>query len=301
LQGKKESQSIAIGKEITSYLSNKVFPSLISIFLCGPSNNEKAKESNIRNIIRDQLKNYKYIYSFQVFYPEDIFMDFIYGHEGDNLLELENRLACSVDHVVIILKGPGALVELGAFSNNDLMKDKLVIINDIKEKKSKSFINYGVIRYLEKRTDSRVLWYDISAFGSENSKEEIGKGIIKEIIAKQKIFQTEKIQCNLFHMVLVMLCIIIIFDPIDKDFLVKIIRASNIYNETNDEWLSRTALNFIINKKMAIYFNKKYCITETGAGYIKKIFASQGKQEDLNRKIQNLRFKSLNITLRTKR
>jgi len=54
-----------------------------------------------------------------------MFIEFILGHQKQDLLTLENLLADSVNTVVILLQSPGTFTELGAFTNYEKLTEML--------------------------------------------------------------------------------------------------------------------------------------------------------------------------------
>ncbi|MFC1751068.1 retron St85 family effector protein [Pseudomonadota bacterium] len=93
---------------------------------------------------------------FELFRPEEITTwqeDSVFK----NLVDFETELAAICSLVVIILESPGSIAELGAFSQLDELRAKLVVIKCSKfsERENKSsFINLGILRHI-KETNSR--------------------------------------------------------------------------------------------------------------------------------------------------
>lgn len=86
------------------------------------------------------------------------------GHKG-NLLDVEQLVSDFSDCVLIVLESPSSFAELGAFSN-DILRKKLVVINDEKFKYSESFINLGPIAAIEEATGpERIVYYNMSHSG----------------------------------------------------------------------------------------------------------------------------------------
>ena len=92
-----------------------------------------------------------------VYYPEELFEELIRGKGGFDLLSLENLLAQSVHVIVIVLESPGAIAELGAFTNHPQLSNRLVVVVDKKFRKARSFIALGPIRYLKRSTLSLAI------------------------------------------------------------------------------------------------------------------------------------------------
>lgn len=86
------------------------------------------------------------------------------GHKG-NLLDVEKLISEFSDYVLIVLESPSSFAELGAFSN-DILRKKLVVINDEKFKYSESFINLGPIAAIKEATcPERIVYYNMSHSG----------------------------------------------------------------------------------------------------------------------------------------
>lgn len=148
----------------------------ISIFLCGGAS---GAEQEVRRILGADLVSVKSPYRYSVFYPEDMFVELILGHQKLDLLKLENLLARSVSAVVILLQSPGTIAELGAFSNHEQLKNKLVVVVEPRYKKSQSFIGTGPIRHLTKETTSRVLFLEMC----KSNMDELSKRVAESVRA----------------------------------------------------------------------------------------------------------------------
>lgn len=88
------------------------------------------------------------------------FQDWLEHSNVDNLIDFEIVLADMASSVVLIVEGPGAYAELGSFSIIESISRKLITIFNMNTVIDKSFINLGVIKYLEdnKRTILRYRW-----------------------------------------------------------------------------------------------------------------------------------------------
>ena len=72
-----------------------------------------------------------------------------------NLIELELELAAISSLVVIILESPGAIAELGAFSQLEEFNKKIIVILS-SEYNPDSFIRLGILRHIEKFNSGAV-------------------------------------------------------------------------------------------------------------------------------------------------
>lgn len=126
----------------------------IDLFLCGGASS-KINASN-RDLLRKRLeKNDK----LSIFYPEDMFMELLSRKKYD-LFTLENFLAENSDLIMIVCESPGSFTELGAFTSNDKILDKLVVLIQKKYKNDKSFIMQGPVRYIESKNKNNVIYFN---------------------------------------------------------------------------------------------------------------------------------------------
>lgn len=173
----------------------------LNIFLCGAST---AKRNSIRDLLNNEFKKDA---KFNSVFPEYLFAS-LYGRGGYNLLELEDELANYVDVIILPLEGIGAYCELGAFSVNKDLLPKIIAINNVVFKKSKSFINHGPIDLIKKYNQNNLLYYKLG-------KEE---DVVPKVVAKIKSRRSHKELSydleNLFNLSRYMLYVIAMFQPI---------------------------------------------------------------------------------------
>lgn len=128
------------------------------IFLCGGASHKQRK--SLRDKLKPLLeKNRKYKMPISVFYPEDLLIEALNKSKNDDLLSYERFLADNSHIIVIICESPGALVELGAFVNNEYTVNKVIAAVDKRHVKEKSFIMLGPIKYLKKIGNNNVVEY----------------------------------------------------------------------------------------------------------------------------------------------
>lgn len=126
----------------------------IDLFLCGGASNK----TNISN--RDQLrKRLEKNNKLSIFYPEDMFMELLSRKKYD-LFTLENFLAENSDLIMIVCESPGSFTELGAFTSNRKILDKLIVLIQKRYKNDKSFIMQGPIRYIESYNKNHVIYFN---------------------------------------------------------------------------------------------------------------------------------------------
>jgi hypothetical protein len=133
------------------------------VFLCG-ANIDKDTPSQRRKILLDfASKNLPYA---KLFLAESIFK--IIDAEGgkSNLLDIENDLSDFADYVVLILESESTFCELGAFSVNNKLRKKLVVINDSQHIGKPSFINLGPIKAIQEMSSgNNILPYKMDIDG----------------------------------------------------------------------------------------------------------------------------------------
>lgn len=167
--------------ELASALDNQVFQRIRlttpAVFLVGAA---KFAPTSLRDQLREELAGKPRIPGFDVYYPEDLFDELLHGGEkGADLLELENILAENVHAIVIVLESPGAIAELGAFSNHDRLRNRLVVVVDKKYRRARSFVMLGPVNYLRRKTGSRVVFHDFSQPELHKLGEDVRSGVRK--------------------------------------------------------------------------------------------------------------------------
>ena len=96
----------------------------------------------------------------------------------DDLLELEEHLAGLSACILLIVEGPGAVAELGAFSQIPLLQDKLVVVVDRHHFKQQSFIRNGPVEQLRRLNIGKVLSYPWLAEPIGESPREIDPSLL---------------------------------------------------------------------------------------------------------------------------
>lgn len=95
---------------------------------------------------------------YEIFCPEEIQAWNVDG-VFKNLMDFESALASICSLVVIILESPGALAELGAFSQLPDLSKKLIVINSSEYHGNNSFINLGILRFISEDHATGVKTY----------------------------------------------------------------------------------------------------------------------------------------------
>ena len=134
-------------EQVSKIIKERIFiprsKSKVTVFLCG------GKLTDIENARSKMANIFKKYSRYELLYPEDLFDDLLAGQGQHSLMKLENILADSVDSIVLFPESPGSFAELGAFSNNEQLARKMVVVGNQKFKSDKSFINYGPNRLIK--------------------------------------------------------------------------------------------------------------------------------------------------------
>lgn len=314
-----ENKENGIIREISHLINNHIFSKLnyknYNIFLVGAG---KENPNSIRDIIRKELTEWQYINRMDVYYPEELFEELMKNKPYFDLLSLENILAKSVHAIVIILESPGSIAELGAFSNHNLLQDKLVVIVDKKYKNKKSFINYGLLRFLGK-TKSRIIFHDFSDlnFNVLDNIDELMSSI-KKYMRSQKfiekvrksirdISEKVKIDNTVSNPILAqyfLLSAIYIMEPIKKEkinLMLQSIISEGIRDSIDKpsiEIIFHSALNILLLRKEVSLRDEKYYLTQTGINRLYQSSNLYNGRADFEENLDDMRIKLLNSTLR---
>lgn len=263
----------------------------ISLFLCGGSQQQQAE---FRRILGKEIASVKSKYMYSVYYPEDMFVELVLGHQRQDLLNLENMLAESVHCVIILLQSPGTLTELGAFANHERLRDKLIVIVDPEHRRKQSFISHGPIRSLLRKTRSKVLY---SRMDSSNLD-----ALVKQLTeAARDIARNSSRTSDLSNPVLsygFYMALIYVFDPIPRYVVFDILRVIQADRQDIAMAAAETVLNRLISERKVICDKENLSITEKGIDSL--IYNSRTKKKSMSilSLLSGLRMEALNLTLR---
>ncbi|XTZ61642.1 retron St85 family effector protein [Aeromonas salmonicida subsp. pectinolytica] len=113
-----------ISEVIKKHIFVPVNQKKVTVFLCGADiKNKTTARSKMASIFSKYPR-------YELLYPEDIFDDLLAGQGKFSLLELENILADSVDSIVMFPESPGSFAEIGAFSNNKELANKIIVLSN---------------------------------------------------------------------------------------------------------------------------------------------------------------------------
>lgn len=130
----------------------------LAVFLCGAS--VENHESLRRKLKKAMLAGSRGGRRVQIYYPEDLYSQLLFDPKMADLLSLENKLATNADAVVVVTESIGAICELGAFANSDLLRPKLVAVIDEQHRSRRSFIISGPVKLLVGLDKQHVVFHD---------------------------------------------------------------------------------------------------------------------------------------------
>lgn len=287
-----------ISKADCNRISNKIrddiykpaFNLKTTVFLCGADITQKDK---IRYKIAIALQ--KWFWS-DIIYPEDLFDELLYSSKTKDLLSLEGLLADSVDAIVLIPESPGSFAELGAFANDEKLRNKLICVVDEKYKKDKSFINQGPLRLVKKANQHGLIFID-----PNNIEEEIDK-LISSLRKMKRTSAKGGDRISLLQVENFLLPSIYLLEPVSMDTLVNLV-ATATDDDLNSFQTTTTALTILIKKKQIQLMSDGYKLTVLG---LETFFAFQKTKSRIKRQdeiieIDNLRLEILNLKNRKKK
>lgn len=264
---------------------------VLSIFLCGGNTPEVA---TLRRTIGDHLTGIRSTYRYSVYYPEDMFIELILGHQRQDLLALEDLLATGVNAVAILLGSPGTFTELGAFANHTAIRQKLVVVIEPKHKRERSFINYGPIRMLKSKTSSQILYMPMDEKHALNIAHQIA-GAVREIsqhVAPSRDL-LNPIACYDFY-----LAMIYIFDPIQECHIREIVTMLAGPTSPRAITVAETVLNSLVNERKMMRDGSRLSTTRQGAEALLYHGRTKKAAAEVSNCLSALRLQVLTLTLR---
>lgn len=255
---------------ISQIVRDKVFVPInkrkATIFLCGADiKNKKTYRYKMAALFGKSLK-------FELLYPEDLFEDLLAGQGTYSLLELENILARSVDAIVLFPESPGSFTELGAFSNNEALAKKMIVLISNKYKSDKSFVNYGPVRLIRKNKSGKVVIFSEVDLEGGLESDVLFKKITKYIREIRLNNPVKKDVTNLLEVEYFILPCIYLIDGVDNVKLYKLVQHAGYDNKLLSEIATKSALGKLIRDRMITRTSGGYKVTPLGASYVQNRF-----------------------------
>ena len=289
-----EANCVKLSKKIRDDIYRPAYSFKTTIFLCGADISQKDM---MRYTIAEALKSRRlYWYYFDIVYPEDIFDELLFGSRSSDLLSLEGLLADSVDAIVLIPESPGSFAELGAFANDEKLRQKLICIIDKKYKKDKSFINQGPLKLVKQANRNGIIYVD-----PNNIENEIDR-LIVALKKVKKVSSKKSDRISLLQLDNFLLPSIYLLEPVSKETLVTIV-SSATDDTINSYQTTTTALTILTKKRQIELTINGYKLTKLGIENFLSFRKTRSriKKQDETIEIDNLRLEILNLKYRKKK
>lgn len=246
-------------KELAKVIRDEVYYDFYTykktVFLCGAG---KATENSVRQAVDAYLREGSFFYKFDVFYPEDLFDELLFGPNHTDLLTLENVLAESVDAIVIAVESYGAVAELGVFSSNQKLRQKLVCIVNAQYRRDKSFINYGPLRLMRDLKEGVIVFADFPL--ADEALETIKKAISKVALSTTKKTTVDNVlQTHLF----VLACIYLL-EPVERSAIEELVKHASGQDYSKSSVLAAGALSILSKGREVILRPEGYRLSDLG-------------------------------------
>jgi len=169
------------------------------IFFCGGIvlKDNSLPPTSVRDIVLRKLFCDAPDLCTKIIQAEDI-QEWLHFGVYKDLMLFEQHLASLANIIVLFVESPGSIAELGAFSFNEHIEDKLLIFIKEHDYIEKSFISLGPIKYLKDKYDSVKVypWKTETALTSEEIQIRIVldsmEGITEDIISDIKFVYNSK-------------------------------------------------------------------------------------------------------------
>ncbi len=240
----------------------------VTVFLCG---GELSNSQNARSKMAEIFSKYP---RYELLYPEDMFDDLLAGQGQHSLLKLETILADSVDSIVLFPESPGSFAELGAFSNNEALAKKMVVVSSNKFKSDKSFINYGPNRLIKSSKTGKVLNISYADLSDDEGKYKIYRRINDHVTNIRKNHPVEKNVTNILETEHFILPCIYLLDSVDNLSLFKLMKFATSQDESLSQIATRSALGRLVKKRFITKASSGYQVTSIGGEYVRSTFKS---------------------------
>lgn len=119
--------------------------------------------------------------SFEFVRPEEI-TDWQIDGTYENLMDFERDLAGVCSLVVIVLESPGAIAELGAFSQLEDLRHRLLVFISSDFHNDDSFIRLGILRHIESAKEGSVRAYSWGAPSERGGSLEVASDILNDML-----------------------------------------------------------------------------------------------------------------------
>ncbi|HEX7478526.1 MAG TPA: retron St85 family effector protein [Polyangiales bacterium] len=229
------------------------------VFLCGAAT---GKRTSVRERLAAALTAHSR-HSTLVYYPEKLFDELLTGVGRHDLLSLENLLAEGVTAIVVVLESPGAMTELGAFANHDQLRKKLIVVQDKKFVRDRSFIQLGPIRLLRDQRDGRVIDADFN-------NPEASAAAIDKAVGRLSSWVAKFDMTNLFHAQEFVLPALYLFQALSREELLTMVIATTGLHRVRCEAIVAGSLAILLADRFVALTSAGYTLTVKGAQSVRR-------------------------------
>ena len=258
-------------EQIANVIKEKVFvahDNKVTVFLCGADiTNTDTARSKMASIFSNYAR-------YELLYPEDLFDDLLAGQGQYSLLDLENILADSVDAIVLFPESPGSFAEIGAFSNNEKLVKKLIVLSNKKYKSDKSFLNYGPYRLIKRSNTGKVNHINYSHLSDPVESIKIYRKVNGFITNIKKAHPVDRDVANILEAENFILPCIYLFDTTDIIILSKLIGFATGQEKILCDIATKSSLGRLASKSYISQTPSGFQVTKEGAKYIRKTFSN---------------------------
>lgn len=272
------------------------------IFLCGGASTRDRKTGNkklsYRDVLRDSLnRDKRNLYN--VLYPEDLFTELL-GKKKYDLLTMENILADNCDAVLVIPESAGSYAELGAFSNNSNISQKLLVLQQQKYARTHSFISSGPISYMKRTYSGSVIYFNTDI---DSISEGIYKWVKNNCSYNHKVpfKDVDKLTGLIYFEILVLyfyesMNIQMFRDKIQDAYVLCVKRINVSSDETVKEVLCKSSIKYLFSKSLLERKGDRYFLSIKGQNIATQILRMD-MEENSSHTIDGLRLKIMHENL----
>jgi len=258
-------------KEIAKIIKEKIFVARnnkVTVFLCGADiTNKNTARSKMATIFSHHPR-------YELLYPEDLFDDLLVGQKKYSLLALENILADNVDAIVLFPESPGSFAEIGAFSNNEKLVKKLIVLSDKKYKSDKSFIRYGPYRLIKNSSTGKVIDINYNHLSDSLESTKIYRKVNDFITKIKKANPVDRDVANILEAENFILPCIYLFDKTNTQVLCKLISFATGQEKILCDIATSSSLGRLASKSYISKSANGFQITKEGVEYMRNTFKS---------------------------
>lgn len=242
--------------------------------------------------LRDALKRSRDA-DYEFFRPEEITS---WQADGvfHNLMDFESDLGSICSLVVVILESAGSLVELGAFSQLDEFREKMIAITSSEFGDEDSFINLGILRFIRAIDNSRVKSYPWEIYHPSTISADTINDAISDICEEiNKLDKSQMFKITSRSHIIILICEIIkLFSALKETEIFDFISSLGV-SVTKNEIKSRLFLleRFRLIKRVS-YSDSHFYVRTTETYHKLRLAFKKADNQDKKLTLDYLRIKT---------